>query len=74
VVYRGLVSGEYCMSGIEQKWMFRNEHKILFMLLREKDCVGYVIETVKRPFVQIARVATEEDMLTVQYTEARRLT
>lgn len=48
--------------------MFKNEHKLLFLRLGERGSSGVVLDTRDYPPV---RVATEDDMVTNQYTEAK---
>lgn len=51
-------------------FMFKNETKILYLTLTETGEYGRVIDTVQPPYV---RWATEEDMITNQYTECQFL-
>jgi hypothetical protein len=49
-------------------WMFKNEHRTLFLGLTDEGSRGYVIDPRRAPYVWIA---TPEDMVTNQYTEAK---
>ena len=49
-------------------WMFKNEHKTMFLTFTDEGSSGYVIDTIRQPYV---RHADASDMVTNQYNEAK---